>query len=152
MRTRVAGGLIGVVFGVILCWSGMANPEVIRQALLFDDFYLYGMFATAVATAAIGLRLTGTRPVRDRPQRRHVTGALIFGTGWGVSNVCPGPIAAQLGLGVPWALFTLAGALLGVWLYLRRVGVETEPACEPATPPRAALATPVPDRGTPSAA
>ena len=33
--------------------------------------------------------------------------------GWAVADVCPGPIAAQLGQGVPWALATLAGLVIG---------------------------------------
>ena len=56
-------------------------------------------------------------------------GALIFGVGWGISDACPGPIAAQFGQGIGWAVWTLTGVLVGVYLYLRR-GEETEPACD----------------------
>ena len=45
---------------------------------------------------------------------------MLFGTGWAVADVCPGPIAAQLGQGVPWALATTGGVVFGIWLYLRR--------------------------------
>ncbi|HWT93285.1 MAG TPA: DUF6691 family protein [Solirubrobacteraceae bacterium] len=137
----MAGALVGVVFGVVMSWSGMADPAVIREALLFQDAYLYGMFASAVLTAAIGVRVLArvqrravvTRePITlttDQPERRHVTGALLFGAGWGVANVCPGPVAAQLGQGVAWSLITAVGVVAGVWLYLRRSGaLETEPA------------------------
>jgi len=141
VRAAVAGALVGVVFGVVMSWSGMADPAVIREALLFQDAYLYGMFASAVLTAAIGVRVLArvqrravvTRePITlttDQPERRHVTGALLFGAGWGVANVCPGPVAAQLGQGVAWSLITAVGVVAGVWLYLRRSGaLETEPA------------------------
>ena len=37
-----------------------------------------------------------------------------------VAAVCPGPIAAQLGQGVPWALATLAGLVLGLLAFSRR--------------------------------
>ena len=113
------------------------SPDVIRSALLFEDSYLYLFFASAVATAAIGLRLlrrsgrVAWTPVQ--PARRHVTGALMFGIGWGVSDACPGPIATQIGQGIAWALPTLAGVVLGVYLFQRR-GAETEPASEPAPP------------------
>ena len=53
MGSRAAGGLIGVVFGITLCWSGMIDPDVIREALLLENSYLYLMFASAV------LRLAG---------------------------------------------------------------------------------------------
>jgi uncharacterized membrane protein YedE/YeeE len=58
-----------------------------------------------------------------KPQRRHVVGSVLFGVGWAVAAVCPGPIAAQLGQGVPWALATLAGLVLGLLLFSRRSAV-----------------------------
>jgi uncharacterized protein len=134
---RLAGLAIGVVFGVVLSWSGMTSPEVIREALLFEDSYLFLFFASAVLTATIGLRLL-RRSGRaswsmERPERRHLAGALIFGLGWGVSDACPGPVATQIGQGIGWGFFTLAGILLGVYVYVRR-GEETEPASELADP------------------
>jgi uncharacterized membrane protein YedE/YeeE len=152
----LAGALVGVVFGVVLSWSGMASPEVIRHALLFEQSYLYFMFASAVATAWLGLALLKRRERgavfggetltygRDPVERRHVGGALLFGLGWGVADACPGPIATQLGQGVGWAVFTAAGAAFGIWVYLKRRVVETEPASDaPARPaPSAALRSP----------
>jgi uncharacterized membrane protein YedE/YeeE len=149
VAARVGGALVGIVFGIVLCWSGMADPAVIRGALLFEDAYLFLMFASAVLVGAVGLRvlrrvreravLTGA-PLTfttDRPERRHVVGALLFGTGWGVANVCPGPVAAQLGQGIGWSVVTFVGVVAGVWLFLRRGAAETEPAADDAaTPPR----------------
>jgi uncharacterized membrane protein YedE/YeeE len=143
MRTRAAGLAIGVAFGVTLSWSGMTAPDVIRGALLFRHGYLFLFMFAAMITATAGswlLRRAGVRalltgrPVtwpRERPQRRHVLGALVFGVGWGVADACPGPIATQLGQGAWWGLWTLAGMLIGVWLFLHRRRVETEPAVEP---------------------
>jgi uncharacterized membrane protein YedE/YeeE len=67
----------------------------------------------------------------ERPQRRHVVGALLFGIGWGVANVCPGPILAQLGEGIGWGVITFVGAAGGVYFFLRRGAKETEPAADP---------------------
>jgi uncharacterized protein len=129
---RFAAFAVGGVFGLTLSWSGMTDPVVLREGLLFRDAYLLLFFASALATAFVGLRglkilqaralLTG-EPVAwttVKPERRHVVGSVLFGTGWAVAAACPGPIAAQLGQGVPWALATAAGLVLGVWLYLRR--------------------------------
>jgi uncharacterized membrane protein YedE/YeeE len=147
MRTRVAGLAIGIVFGVVLSWSGMSNPDVIRGALLLEDGYLFLFFASAVLTAAIGLQLVRRHQrralltggpvgwVQEKPRRRHVAGSATFGLGWGIACACPGPIATQIGQGIPWAIFTLAGALTGVYLYLRREQPETEPACDPVSAP-----------------
>jgi uncharacterized membrane protein YedE/YeeE len=124
--------LLGVVFGVTLCWTGMSDPDVIRGALTFQSAYLYLFFASAVGVAAVGLyvlrRARGTEWVRERPQRRHVRGALLFGLGWGVTGACPGPIATQIGQGILWALPLMAGVVLGVRLFLRQGAAETEPA------------------------
>jgi uncharacterized membrane protein YedE/YeeE len=145
---RIAGALIGLVFGITLSWSGMASPDVIRGALLFEQSYLFLMFASAVLTATAGLAvlrrvrdraaLTGAplTYVREQPARRHVVGSLLFGVGWGIADACPGPVAAQIGQGIPWAVFTLAGLVGGVWLFLRRGARETEPAADGAEPTR----------------
>jgi len=55
-----------------------------------------------------------------RPARNHIVGSVLFGTGWALADACPGPIAAQLGQGIAWSLFTLAGVVVGIWVFLRR--------------------------------
>jgi uncharacterized membrane protein YedE/YeeE len=131
-RPRVAAGLIGVVFGVTLSWTGMTSPVVIRQALLFEKSYLFLFFASAVLTAMVGQRLLRARRLHAvftgepigwepvRPQRRHIVGSLLFGIGWGVADVCPGPVATQVGQGIAWGLVTLLGITIGIELYRRR--------------------------------
>jgi uncharacterized membrane protein YedE/YeeE len=151
VKTGVAGGLIGVVFGVILSWSGMTAPDVIRGALLFQHGYLFLFMASAMGTAAAGLALVRRRerravlvdsPItitREQPARRHVVGAVLFGIGWGVADACPGPILTQIGQGIGWAVFTLVGVVAGVYAFQRRSRPETEPAVDPA--PRAGVRT-----------
>jgi uncharacterized protein len=146
VAARIAGGVIGVVFGFTLCFSGMSNPAVIREALLFERAYLFLMFASAVLVAVAGLHilrrvqsravLTGA-PIRwtpERPRRAHIKGSVLFGIGWGVSGACPGPVLTQIGAGVPWAVFIFFGVVAGVWLFLRRGAVESEPASDTAAP------------------
>jgi len=139
--TAVKALAIGLVFGLVLCWSGMSSPDVIRDGLLFKDSYLYFMFASAVLTAAVGLqvlkRLRGASWTPERPERRHVTGAALFGLGWGIANVCPGPIATQVGMGIGWGYVTCVGAVAGVYLFLRRGQTETEPARDAVLAPAA---------------
>jgi uncharacterized protein len=131
VSTRVAGALIGIVFGVVLSWSGMTSPEVIRQGLLFQSSYLFLFFGAAVTTSFVGLWLLRRRAPRAlltgervgwetvRPERRHVAGSLLFGIGWGVAGACPGPIATQLGQGVVWGVPTTVGLVLGILLFRR---------------------------------
>ncbi len=131
-RVRLASGLLGAGFGFLLSWAHFVDPDQIRRMLLLQDPYMWEMFAVAVAVGFIGLRVMrrlGARslltrePVRwsiARPQRHHVVGAATFGIGWAISDVCPGPVAAQLGLGVIWSLPLLAGVGIGIALYFRR--------------------------------
>ena len=127
---RLAGLLVGLVFGVTLSWTGMSDPDVIRGALLFKEAYLFLFFASAVLTATVGVHLLRRRrawltgehidwhPVPV--QRRHIAGSVLFGTGWALADACPGPIATQVGQGIAWSLFTIAGVVVGIWVFLRR--------------------------------
>ena len=135
---RAASFAVGTVFGLTLSWSGMTDPDVLRNGLLFKDAYLMLFFASALATAFVGLRLLKLRQPRAlltgervawrtvSPQRRHVIGSVLFGVGWATADVCPGPIAAQLGQGVPWALATLVGLVAGLWAFSRRSDAAPE--------------------------
>ena len=129
MAARVRAFVIGLVFGLVLCWSGMSSPEVIRKTLLFQSSYLFLFMFSAIAVAGIGTRLvtrnSRIKPLRERPERRHIVGAVIFGLGWGVSNACPGPVLTQVGQGIGWGVFTCVGVVTGIWLYHRRFAVDS---------------------------
>lgn len=131
MSVRLAALGFGALFGLAMSWGQFVDPDRIRDMLLLRDAYLYLMMGTAVAVGFAGTRLlrrvrarallTG-EPVSwssSRPQRRHVAGAAIFGVGWAIADTCPAPIAAQLGQGALWSLFTFAGVLVGILVYLR---------------------------------
>jgi uncharacterized membrane protein YedE/YeeE len=122
--------IVGAVFGVTLSGSGLTDPEVIRSGLLFEQSYLFLFVAAALGVAFAGTQLlrlmrprallTGERVdwVTEKPDRRRFGGAVLFGTGWAVTGACPGPIAAQLGQGVLWSVFTLAGVVIGIVAFL----------------------------------
>jgi len=151
-RVRVASALLGAGFGFLLSWGQFIDPDRIRDMLLLRDSYMWVMFASAVAVAFAGLRLMRRARMRSlltgepvawstaRPERRHVTGAAIFGVGWAVSDVCPGPVAAQLGQGIGWSIVLLLGVGLGILLSLRR---QEAPAAR--APMTAALPASSPD-------
>ncbi|WP_157592379.1 DUF6691 family protein [Solirubrobacter soli] len=129
---RAAALAVGFVFGLTLSWSGMTDPNVLRDGLLFRDSYLFLFFISALLTAFVGLRVLKVLQARAvltgepvswtavAPERRHVVGSVMFGAGWAIADACPGPIAAQLGQGVFWSAATAAGLVFGVWLFLRR--------------------------------
>jgi uncharacterized membrane protein YedE/YeeE len=131
MSTKIAGLIIGIVFGVTLSWSGMTSPEVIREGLMFQSTYLFFFFGGAMFTAMAGLfvlkrkspraLLTGEKVQWEtiKPERRHVYGSLLFGIGWGLSDACPGPIATQLGQGIIWGVPTTIGLVTGIVVFRR---------------------------------
>lgn len=131
---RFAALVVGFVFGLTLSWSGMTDPDVLRDGLLFRDSYLFLFFISALLTAFVGLRVLKVLQARAlltgepvswtgvAPERRHVVGSLLFGAGWAIADACPGPIAAQLGQGIFWSVATAVGLTFGVWLFLRRAG------------------------------
>lgn len=130
-RVKAAALGFGTVFGLLISWGQFTDPDRIRDMLLLSDPYLYLMMASAVAVGTVGSRLlrrararalvTGEEVclARDRPARRHVVGAALFGLGWAVADSCPAPVAAQLTQGVWWSVFTIAGIAIGVLGYLR---------------------------------
>ena len=133
MKTRVAlvALLGGVLFGCGLARSTMVSPEVVLSFLRWRDFGLLLVLGGAVAIALPAYQLAPrwlkAPPFGDqfgrhaaRLDRSTLLGSAIFGVGWGLCGVCPGPSIASLGAGnVPtlWALLGIfAGAFVQGWL------------------------------------
>jgi uncharacterized membrane protein YedE/YeeE len=119
--------LLGTTFGLILSRSGAADYDFIQGMFLFTEFQLYGIIGSAVALTAPGLwlikrrgrALSGDRlRLEMKPLHRgNVAGGLLFGVGWSLAGMCPGPIFVNLGEGKIYALAALAGALAGAGLF-----------------------------------
>jgi uncharacterized membrane protein YedE/YeeE len=119
--------LLGTVFGFLLSRSGAADYSYIQAMFLFESFQLYGIIGTAVALTLPGLLLIkrygrtvfGNRlEVELKPMHRgNVVGGLLFGVGWSVAGMCPGPILVNIGEGKIYALAALMGALVGAGLF-----------------------------------
>ncbi len=136
--------LFGTAFGWVLSRSGAADYDFIQGMFLLESFQLYGIIGTAVAVTAPGLwwlrRVGHTargEPLRVTPKPRHpgnAIGGLLFGVGWSITGMCPGPILVNVGEGKLYALAALAGALVGAagfgLLYERLAGPLHLPALE----------------------
>jgi uncharacterized membrane protein YedE/YeeE len=126
MRLRLAALVLGVVSGFVFSWARMTDPATFHQMLSLESSRIYLLMGAAVAVAFVGARLLRGRrtlltgePIgwtAARPTRSHILGSVLFGIGWGVSEACPGPIAAQLGAGRVLAVAVAAGVLVGVKL------------------------------------
>jgi uncharacterized membrane protein YedE/YeeE len=118
----------GLVFALGLGIGGMTQPT---RVLAFLDvagdwdpslaFVMLG--AVAVFATIYRLVLRSKRPVLaaayDLPSRRDidrplVAGALLFGIGWGIAGLCPGPALTSLASGEPAALVFVAAMLAGM--------------------------------------
>lgn len=116
----------GMLFGLGLAVSTMVSPEVVLNFLRFQDWGLMlvmgGAVCVTVLVYQLAPRLLGRPLLGDhfsvRPStldRDTVLGAAIFGVGWGICGVCPGPAIAGLGTGNWSLLVALAGIALGAY-------------------------------------
>lgn len=114
----------GMLFGFGLAWSGMVKPEVVLSFLTFDDLGLLLVLGSAVTTTFLTYQLAPRimrKPLLEARFSQHLTvntrdtvaGAVLFGIGWGLSGVCPGPAIAGLGAGNWPLLICLAGLAAG---------------------------------------
>ena len=113
----------GALFGFGLSVSSMIRPEVVLSFLRFQDFGLMLVMGGAVVVVLLAYQLAPRfmqRPVLDDHFHAHPSvwnrdtalGAALFGVGWGLCGVCPGPAIAGLGAGN----FSLLWALVGIGL------------------------------------
>lgn len=123
--------LAGLVFGLGLILSGMADPAKVlgfldlaglwdpSLALVMLGAISVGLVAFAIAkrrtTSLLGLNLK--LPTARQIDGRLVGGSLLFGTGWGIAGFCPGPSLAALGMGERKAVAFVAAMLLGMAVF-----------------------------------
>jgi uncharacterized protein len=122
--------LAGLIFGLGLLISGMANPAKVQNFLdlagAFDPSLIFVMAGAVVVTFA-GYRLVLRRPRPVLAERfylpaakdidaRLVGGAALFGIGWGLSGFCPGPAITSLPLLAKGTLVFVPAMLAGILL------------------------------------
>jgi len=116
--------LAGALFGLGLSVATMIQPEVVLGFLQFKDWGLMLVMGGAAGLALVaykGFPRWFARPLLGgqfltQPatwNRQTLVGSAIFGIGWGLSGVCPGPALAALGTGNTDVLWALGGTVLG---------------------------------------
>ncbi len=146
MRASFTALLAGLVFGLGLIVSGMANPAKVIGFLDLSgswDPSLALVMGGAVAVGSLGFALAKKRasamlggamklPLSNIIDRRLVLGSVVFGVGWGVAGICPGPGLVALGMGEWKALVFVVAMLLGMgifeWLERRKTPHESRAA------------------------
>jgi uncharacterized protein len=117
----------GILFGAGLTFSGMTDPARVRGFLdVFGawDPTLAFVMGGAVLVMAVAWRMRNrmvapifaerfSLPDRNDLDARLITGSILFGIGWGIAGLCPGPAFASLALSplsaLPFVLAMLAG-------------------------------------------
>jgi len=133
MRT-IASFAAGSLFGTGLLVSQMTNPS---KVLAFLDIFgnwdpsLAFVMGGALLVTLIGYKIVLRRkqpvfaekfrlPMRSDVDRRLIGGTALFGIGWGLAGLCPGPAIASVSFGgVPVILFTTA--MVGAMFLTRRI-------------------------------
>jgi uncharacterized membrane protein YedE/YeeE len=115
--------VLGTIFGFILSRSGAADYNFIQGMFLFTNLQLYGIMGVAVLAGVPGIwlikrrgRTLGGRRIEIELKPLHrgiIPGGVLFGIGWSLAGMCPGPILVNIGEGKVYALAALAGALAG---------------------------------------
>lgn len=135
MRDFLVACGLGLLFGTGLVVSMMVDPlKVLAFLDVAGDFdpSLFLVLVTALIVTAIGYRLVLPRkkpllddrfrlPEASAIDRRLILGAALFGIGWGISGLCPGPALTALGTGRLEMLLYVPAMALGL-LAARHIG------------------------------
>jgi uncharacterized membrane protein YedE/YeeE len=127
----LASLLCGFVFGCGLLVSGMVSPTKVLAFLdvLGDwDPSLAVVMAAAVTPTWIGFKIAARHgrpflaekcewPTRTELDAPLVVGAVVFGVGWGLVGLCPGPAVENLATLSPQVLLFVATMLIGMALH-----------------------------------
>lgn len=123
--------LAGLVFGLGLILSGMADPAKVLGFLDLAGPWDPSLALVMIGAIAVGLvafnvvkqktrSLLGMQlklPTVRHIDRRLLGGSLLFGVGWGIAGFCPGPALAALGMGELKAAVFVAAMLLGMGIF-----------------------------------
>lgn len=123
--------LAGLIFGMGLIVSGMANPAKVLGFLDLAgkwDPSLVLVMAGAIAVGSIGFAMARKRkhslfgtpillPATTRIDRRLLAGSAVFGAGWGLAGFCPGPALVSAGGGEAKAMLFVIAMLVGMKIF-----------------------------------
>ena len=132
--TRVVAALAGLLFGIGLAISGMIDPlKVIGFLDVSGDWdpSLACVMGGAIPVAWLGFRMGARRnaplfegvfrgPKSKFVDRDLLLGAALFGVGWGLGGLCPGPAVAVFGFGL-WQTWLFLFAMLGGMLVVSKL-------------------------------
>lgn len=129
MKKFIKYALIGFLFSIVMYKSEALSWFRIFEMFQFQSFHMYGIIGTAVISGIVLVQLFNRGILKgydnakiEIPQKRkgftnYFAGGLIFGLGWGMGGVCPGPLYILLGSGYSVFVVFLFSALIGTFVY-----------------------------------
>ena len=140
MFSRFVSLMAGLLFGLGMMISGMVDPNkvigfldiagswdpslafVMGGALLvFMPFYFLVIRKMDKPVCEADFHLSKNNLIDNK----LITGAVLFGLGWGIAGICPGPAVTSLSGGNPTILLFMVSMLAGVWLGCKWTGVKS---------------------------
>ena len=142
--TRATPFLVGLLFGLGLCLSDMTDPTKVLGFLdlggSWDPSLAFVMGgAVAIAFPAFRIAARRGRTLSDGPLHlpttktidgRLIGGSLLFGVGWGLVGLCPGPAIVDLGYLDGRAALFVASMAAGMALYALLAAIPTPASAE----------------------
>lgn len=130
MIKNLVAGLLGLLFGFGLIIANMTNPSKVLAFLDVSgewDPSLAIVMASALLTLATIQRLMALSPetqtscdgVKQGIDRKLLIGSTIFGIGWGLSGICPGPALLGISSGLPASYVFLGAMFVGFVIFNR---------------------------------
>ncbi|WP_198314554.1 DUF6691 family protein [Chitinibacter sp. GC72] len=134
MKMNILGFATGLLFGLGLLLAGMANPAKVQGFLdlagLWDPslaFVMGGGIGVAIVFFTLAKRTPKTLlthedmklPTSTVIDQRLIIGSALFGIGWGIGGICPGPALVLVGTGSPDGVLFAAAMLAGMLIFER---------------------------------
>lgn len=131
MKYHIASLFAGLIFGLGLIVSGMANPEKVLGFLdiagAWDPslaFVMGGAVSVGLAAFTIARKRTLSflgfnikLPTNTQIDKRLIVGSMMFGVGWGIAGFCPGPALVAFGAGEIKGVVFVASMVTGMILF-----------------------------------
>ena len=120
---------VGLLFGITLSKAEVISWYRIYEMFKLQSFHMYGVIGSAVVIGIFIMYFFKRETLKTYQGKvivvadkkkgiwRNLLGGTIFGLGWALGGVCPGPMYILLGKGVVAILVVLFGAHVGAFLY-----------------------------------
>lgn len=121
--------VVGIIFGITLFKTEAVSWFRIYEMFHFQSFHMYGIIFSSIAIGIVVVQLIKWNhfksiegkeiiiPDKSRTIPRYIVGGFIFGLGWALAGICPGPMFILMGSGYTVLVVFLASALFGTLVY-----------------------------------